>query len=265
MKYLTIFYTCLVMISYLLVVVYGNKVLNGNKSIRNAQDKQNISGCDLCELLVNSFNKGMQRTAREHFGGGDTVWEEKNLGSYATSETRLVEIQEGLCEEQQKEARGVCQTLAEVWEHHLENWWLRDRKTFPDLKQYLCETIIKACKPTLETTQRCPTGWSRVADKGCFDVDECLSNPCKRNEFCINNEGSFSCSPCDSVCDGCLGSGPEKCKRFKREREKRGIEEIVNEGKILSLNSQNLCVLLITIALVLVPCICFILVPLLTH
>lgn len=263
MKYLTLISIISVGISYLFVVVNGNKVLDGNKSIRSAQGKQNTTGCDLCELLVNSFNKGINRTAREHFGGGDTNWEEKNLGSYATSETRLVEIQEGLCEEQ-KATRGVCETLAEVWEHHLENWWLRDRKAFPDLKQYLCVTIIKVCKPTPETTQRCPTGWSRVADKGCFDVDECLSNPCKRDEFCINNEGSFSCSPCDSVCDGCLGSGPDKCKRLKRGREKRGVEEILVGGKILSFNSQNLCVLLVTILLVLVPCVLFILIPLLT-
>lgn len=41
----------------------------------------------------------MERTARNHFGGGDTAWEEEKLGSYATSEVRLVEIQEHLCED----------------------------------------------------------------------------------------------------------------------------------------------------------------------
>lgn len=28
----------------------------------------------------------------------------------------------------------------------------------------------------------------------CIDIDECLENPCKQEENCINNEGSFSCS-----------------------------------------------------------------------
>ena len=41
----------------------------------------------------------MERTARNKFEGGDTDWEEKNMGSYKTSEVRLIEIQERLCSE----------------------------------------------------------------------------------------------------------------------------------------------------------------------
>lgn len=41
--------------------------------------------------------KGMERTSRGKFEGGDADWEEKKLRSYANSEVRLVEIQEKLC------------------------------------------------------------------------------------------------------------------------------------------------------------------------
>lgn len=263
MKYLALCFISFIAILSLFVVE-GTSSLQEKVFARGAKEKRNISSCDLCELVVNSFRKGMTRTAREHFGGGNTAWTEKNLGSYATSETRLVEIQEGLCEED-KATRDVCHTLAEIWEQHLENWWLRDRKTFPDLKHYLCETIIKSCKPTTNTNQRCPLGFTRVVDKGCYDVDECLSNPCKHNEFCMNNEGSFTCTLCHSTCNGCVGSGPDQCKKLKRKRETRNIEEIIDSGKLLNFNTHTIFVLIFTILLALVPSVCCVLIPLLTN
>ena len=42
-----------------------------------------ISKSKLEHNTTNSF-QGMRNTARDHFGGGDTAWEEKNLGKYAT-------------------------------------------------------------------------------------------------------------------------------------------------------------------------------------
>uniref|UniRef100_A0A914VQM4 DUF3456 domain-containing protein n=1 Tax=Plectus sambesii TaxID=2011161 RepID=A0A914VQM4_9BILA len=32
-----------------------------------------------------------------HFAGGNTDWEERNLGKFAKSETRLVEVMEHVC------------------------------------------------------------------------------------------------------------------------------------------------------------------------
>ena len=49
--------------------------------------------------MVNSIVKGLERTSRGKYEGGDTHWEEKKLGSYANSEIRLTEIQEQLCSE----------------------------------------------------------------------------------------------------------------------------------------------------------------------
>lgn len=54
--------------------------------------------CSACKLLVSSFERGIERTSRGKFEGGDAAWEEKNQGKgYATSEVRFVEIQEKLC------------------------------------------------------------------------------------------------------------------------------------------------------------------------
>jgi len=39
----------------------------------------------------------MEKTAKGHYGGGDTAWEEENKKIYKNSELRLTEIQEGLC------------------------------------------------------------------------------------------------------------------------------------------------------------------------
>lgn len=52
-------------------------------------------------------------------------------------------------------------------------------------------------------------------ENGCVDVNECLDNhrPCKQQQFCVNNEGSFTCLECDRSCDGCDGDGPDMCKQ----------------------------------------------------
>jgi hypothetical protein len=41
--------------------------------------------------------QGLKRTENQHFAGGNTDWEERKLGKFASSETRLVEIMEYLC------------------------------------------------------------------------------------------------------------------------------------------------------------------------
>lgn len=42
----------------------------------------------------------------------------------------------------------------------------------------------------------CKTGFTWVIESGCIDIDECASditNPCQKNSFCINTEGSYQC------------------------------------------------------------------------
>nr|KAF6335037.1 cysteine rich with EGF like domains 1 [Pipistrellus kuhlii] len=41
--------------------------------------------CHTCRGLVDSFNKGLERTIRDNFGGGNTAWEEEKLSKYKDS------------------------------------------------------------------------------------------------------------------------------------------------------------------------------------
>ena len=53
--------------------------------------------------------------------------------------------------------------------------------------------------------------------EGCHDRDECAeaakagSKICQKNEFCVNNEGSYACHKCDKSCASCSGDGPDSC------------------------------------------------------
>ena len=60
------------------------------------------------------------------------------------------------------------------------------------------------------------------SEKGCVDYDECNqhqnpdnpnagANLCKRNEFCVNTEGSYKCVTCDKSCASCSADGPDMC------------------------------------------------------
>lgn len=85
----------------------------------NAIDKKSekraikLAPCQSCRTLVDSFKKGMDRTSRGKYEGGDAAWEEQKLGSYMTSEIRLVEIQEKLCNDIER-GQDQCHTLAET-------------------------------------------------------------------------------------------------------------------------------------------------------
>ncbi|KAI1288272.1 Fibulin-1 [Halotydeus destructor] len=72
---------------------------------------------------------------------------------------------------------------------------------------YTCEVIqcdkgMKVVDGQCEANQ-CPVGshYDEIWEK-CEDDDECLSNPCSRNEVCRNNVGSYICEPKENCPDG---------------------------------------------------------------
>lgn len=92
-------------------------------------------------------------------------------------------------------------------------------EAFKDETKLLCSKCHMACEPEQgckgpgsEKCLKCKAGWSQD-ETGCVDIDECLRKipPCKSNQFCVNNEGSYSCLECDRSCDGCTGDGPDLC------------------------------------------------------
>lgn len=88
----------------------------------------------------------MDRTARNKHDGGDAAWEEERLGSYKTSEVRLVEIQEYLCKDL-KAGQSQCEHLAEEHEHLIEEWWKKHQDKQPDLHVWLCIEKLEYCCP----------------------------------------------------------------------------------------------------------------------
>ncbi|XP_026477458.1 cysteine-rich with EGF-like domain protein 2 [Ctenocephalides felis] len=265
-------------------------------AIENKNEKKAIklAPCQSCRTLVDSFKKGMDRTSRGKYEGGDAAWEEQKLGSYMTSEIRLVEIQEKLCNDVDR-GQDQCHTLAETNEGLIEEWWFKHQENDFNLHQWLCIDRLKVCCPIehfgpeclpcegypkvcngngqckgngtrlgngkcicdkgysgdicahcadgfyesykddekllcsqchaackgpctsggVKGCKDCNKGWFMNKDGGCMDINECVEvkNPCKVNEFCVNNEGSFSCLSCDKACKGCSGDGPDMCEK----------------------------------------------------
>ncbi|EPQ14993.1 Cysteine-rich with EGF-like domain protein 2 [Myotis brandtii] len=157
----------------------------------------------------------MVDTAKKNFGGGNTAWEEKSLSKYESSEVRLMEIVESLCESSDFE----CNRLVEEHEEQLEAWWLRRKKEHPDLFEWFCVKTLKVCcspgtygpdciacnescklctGPTNRDCSQCQAGWA-PEDGACVDVDECAAEtpPCGEQQFCENTRGSFQCEDVD--------------------------------------------------------------------
>jgi len=82
-------------------------------------------------------------------------------------------------------------------------------------EQPICEKCDASCGQCRGRGSRncvsCRDGYVWDQQLGCFDMDECVSNPCVGNTFCINTEGSHYCYKCDKACDGCDGDGPDTC------------------------------------------------------
>lgn len=258
-------------------------------------DSTNHPPCKACKIFIESFQKGIERTKNGKFEGGDTAWEEAKLGSYATSELRLTEIQEKICSDV-KEGKNQCYSMNEEYSDILEQWWFNKQTEEPDLIKYFCIETIKQCCPEnhfganctpcngypdnicsnngkckgagtrkgngkclcdagytgekctecdigyysaykddakllcskchsacdgsctkagTEGCEKCNAGWIMNENKGCLDLNECAASktPCKINQFCVNNEGSFRCLNCDRSCESCTGDGPDMCQK----------------------------------------------------
>uniref|UniRef100_A0A0P4W1J6 EGF-like domain-containing protein n=1 Tax=Scylla olivacea TaxID=85551 RepID=A0A0P4W1J6_SCYOL len=251
--------------------------------------------CAACRVLTESFNKGIESTARGKYEGGDSAWEEEKKLSYKKSEVRLIEIQEKLCKDVER-GQKQCESNAEEHEGLLEDWWFREQEKEPDLHSWLCVETLRVCCPPnhygpqclpckggtenpcggngkckgagtrkgsgecscnpgyegelcdtcsygyyqayrddtknlcekchkacngpcsgpgQKSCVACQEGWIMDTEKGCLDINECAAakSPCKRNQFCVNNEGTYTCLECDKACDGCNGDGPDMCER----------------------------------------------------
>ncbi|KAJ0047461.1 hypothetical protein NL108_000856, partial [Boleophthalmus pectinirostris] len=131
---------------------------------------------------------GLEKTANQNFGGGNTAWEERKLSKYETSEIRLMEIIEGLCDSSSFE----CNRMLEEHEEHFETWWFKRKAKNPDLHKWFCIETVKVC---------CPKGTFGPDCNACVGGSE---RPCHGNGQCDGDGtrgGNGKCS-CDSGYDG---------------------------------------------------------------
>nr|XP_040579641.1 cysteine-rich with EGF-like domain protein 2 isoform X1 [Lepeophtheirus salmonis]XP_040579645.1 cysteine-rich with EGF-like domain protein 2 isoform X1 [Lepeophtheirus salmonis]XP_040579650.1 cysteine-rich with EGF-like domain protein 2 isoform X1 [Lepeophtheirus salmonis] len=206
---------------------------------KHAKDSAKLPPCAGCAALVNSFNRGLERTSRGKLEGGDAAWEEKKQKEgYSNSEVRFVEIQESLCRDIER-GEIQCHDNHHHWEEHLESWWALGENR-QDLKQYLCVDKLKVC---------CPEDTYGPDCKSCQVIDSTSGKVCSGNGKCkgagtrkgngkcacdtgyaghscsicdvgyyqsYKNEDTSSdlllCSACHKGCKGhCTGPGPKAC------------------------------------------------------
>ncbi|KAL4104579.1 hypothetical protein QTP88_019873 [Uroleucon formosanum] len=190
------------------------------------------SSCRSCKILVQSFEKGLEKTKNGHFGGGNTAWEEKNLLTYAKSEVRFVEIHDSLCTEISQD-QDTCFYLSGEYEHHLKEWWTAGRQE--DLFHWFCVDKLKVCCPPKHYGPDCLPckGYPNVCSshgtcKGDGTRKGNGSCKCKNGyegtncEHCANNyfvklkNNTFTCEECHKSCkDSCTALGPKGCDECK--------------------------------------------------
>ncbi|KAM8930796.1 protein disulfide isomerase CRELD1 [Pelodytes ibericus] len=189
--------------------------------------------CQTCRDLVFNIHKGIEKTAGQNFGGGNTAWEEKKLARYEISETRFLEVIESACDKTDFD----CNAMLESNDEHLESWWFKRQKESPDLFQWLCmDTLMLCC---MEGTfgpdcASCPGGSeSPCSGKGTCNGDgtrsgtgKCECYPSYDGPLCMDcavgyyerdrNESHLVCSECHKPCSKCVGPESDQCVLCKK-------------------------------------------------
>lgn len=192
---------------------------------------KNIGECHACKVFVESFKKGLERTARGQYEGGDAAWEEEKLKkSYKRSEMRLVDIQEGICKEENKFS-VQCHHVSEKTEDFIEEWWAQDPDESTDLYTYICIERMKVCCPVhhygkdctpcpgdheniCSGNGKCRGDGTRKGNGSCYCNagyigEQC--NECHVEYYQINeDENKKTCLPCHFSCTGGCRQGTQK-------------------------------------------------------
>lgn len=223
-------------ITYTLLVLVLQS--NGKKSVEQR--------CKTCREMVENFHKGMENTAKTHFGGGDTAWEETRLGKYSRSETRLLDILDSVCTN--AGSKESCYAMVEEYEEDIETFWFKKQSEISKLETYLCNDVIKVCCPIGtygKDCKECPNG----VENPCFGRGKCNGNGTRggtgkcdcdseyTGELCDECDegyydafGNISCKACHDTCDlSCTdgtNKGCDKCKEGYVDKQDEGCVDI---------------------------------------
>jgi len=121
-------------------------------------------------------------------------------------------------------------------------------ESFKDETKILCSGCHKSCSghcsgPGPKACAKCAAGYNMHTEHGCMDIDECVvSEPCTKDKFCVNTEGTFRCMSCDKSCDGCTSDGPDNCKScgegYSLNKDGVCISDNV-QGRLFSINNTR--------------------------
>ncbi|UMM29389.1 hypothetical protein L5515_011773 [Caenorhabditis briggsae] len=242
--------------SRILLLVAVSIVMSSQKEVVIKNEK-----CRTCNFLVSTFDEGLKKTARHHFAGGDTAWEEKNLGKYKTSETRLIEVLEGVCKKSSlpnidkftgiSELEFKCASQLEKHEETIEEYYYNQQQN--NMSIWLCVEELKLCCPGGhfgKNCEECP-GLKEGAD-ACFGKGACHGDGSRDGSGKCKCEAGYTgnlCRHCDNeyfeesktekgvVCkqchEGCLGicssegsKGCSKCKNGWAMIEGEGCQDV---------------------------------------
>lgn len=228
---------CVVVVAVLLQQCSGAK--------QQRRDAKSL--CVTCEKIIENFNKGFEKTAKQNFGGGNTAWEERKLSKYETSEIRLVEIVEGLCDSSSFE----CNRMVEENEELFETWWFKRKTKHPDLHKWFCVESIKVCCPKGTFGPDCNAcvggSQSPCHGNGVCDGDgsrggngKCSCNHGYTGDFCLDctaghfnqvrNDSYSLCTECHTSCKTCTGGATnqdcDECKDGWEEDEQEACVDV---------------------------------------
>lgn len=218
-------------------------------AIVEAAKKKKGPQCDTCKEIVKKFHKGVEKTKKSNYGGGNTDWEERALGDYANSEVRLVEIMDELCDGASKE----CHQMLEQHEETVEEFWFNSglHRTEEEFHQFFCIGKVKACCPNNTYGPDCKecTGGK---DRPCLGngkcngegtrggTGKCQCNHGYKGELCdsclegyyehVKNATDTVCNVCHIACKtSCTGDGAKVCDACKEGwnyNEETGCEDV---------------------------------------
>jgi len=195
--------------------------------------------CDSCRMVAKGLKKEMEKSAKSNFGGGNTKWEEKSLGAWATSETRFEHCIEYACYGNGKDDSFTCNNFVEKYEEDIEQWFKSGpEQNSIDFIDAVCVNVAAVC--CAKETQygpdclecqvgvngevcsgrgKCEGGGDRKGKGGCkcdYNYKGDVCSLCKNTDFFLKTEASETdkpeCSRCHYSClNGCTGEGAKKC------------------------------------------------------
>ncbi|VDM54463.1 unnamed protein product [Angiostrongylus costaricensis] len=177
--------------------------------------------------------RGLRKTARNHFAGGDTAWEERNLGKYATSETRFIETMEDICKKaavnDQHVYSGLENLESKEYEEILEEYYYKHQSS--NMTAWLCESRLEVCCPDGhygKDCTKCPG--LELSGSVCFAHGSCHGDGSRSGTGTCKCDHGYSGNMCRKcapdffeksksensiACEGCTGAGPKACVRCR--------------------------------------------------